>query len=45
LKAVEPHGGVSITDEPLSIVAMDNSEDQPYEKSERCHTKGDEIVS
>jgi hypothetical protein len=33
------------TDEALSVVSMDDSENRPDEKSERCHTKRDEIVS
>lgn len=45
LKVDECYGDVSSTDQPLSIVAMDNSENHPDEKSERCHTKRDEIVS
>jgi len=45
LEVNERYGDFSSTDEPLSIVSMDNSENRPNEESERCHTKRDKIVS
>ena len=35
---------VTSTDERLCIVSMDDSENQPDEKSERCYTKRSETV-
>ena len=36
--ANECNRAFSSTDERISIVSMDNSENRPDEKSERCHT-------
>jgi hypothetical protein len=30
---------------PLRIVSMDNSKNHPHQKSERCHSERDEIIS